>query len=106
MLRYVDDLFAPEMRQTVEHALQCVVRLIKVFLGSSSVSERKVAFNTEELCILGVDVAVSEKGFRFHPAASKVARWLRDIKFALKNGKLVPGLASKLAGRLSWSCTH
>jgi len=40
------------------------------------------------------------------PSADKVAKWSVCICTALDTNVLSPGQASKLAGRLSWSCQH
>ncbi len=73
MLRYVDDLFAPERwanmcgvmciavrhvsvggrRETMEHALQCLARLIRVLLGPTAVANKKLACGVS-LDVLGV----------------------------------------------------
>lgn len=47
LLRYVDDLFAPERVETMEHAMNCVARVIRALLGTnvdSSLSESSIFF--------------------------------------------------------------
>ena len=71
-LRYVDDLFAQERcadslahcfswvhvctlqrRSTMKHALQCLVRLIKILLGPTAVAPKKIECGTSRV-VLGV----------------------------------------------------
>ena len=49
-----------------------------------------------------VNIRMSKKGYKCMPQASKVERWTREIEEVLASGRLWPGAASKLAGRLSW----
>jgi hypothetical protein len=105
ILRYVDDYFGPDRLATVEHGLQCFVRLVRLLLGSDAVADDKTAFGSR-LDILGVDLEMSLKGFKFRPAAEKCARWRATIVDALFLEQLLPGAASKLAGRLSWACSR
>ena len=63
------------------------------------------------LCVVAVwceqvDIKMSEKGFKCKPAKRKVRKWMRCIKKALDERKLLPGGASKLAGRLAWAGSH
>ena len=61
-----------------------------------------------ELCILGIVVSVSSRGYRFAPADAKVLKWVAQIQAILESPRsvLLPGDASKLAGQLSWACTN
>ena len=103
LFRYVDDFFGCERPALVEHALGCLVRLLKLLLGQSAVADAKVEAG-RHLVILGVGVKVSKKGCTCRPAPEKVVKWVKAIDRALADDCLAPGDASKLAGRLSWSC--
>ena len=105
VLRYVDDLFAPERTQTMRHSLQCLARLIRVLLGPTAVAEKKLAYGTK-LDILGVDIKMSKRGYKCKPKRSKARAWIATLENALSLGKLLPGDASKLAGRLSWGSAY
>lgn len=85
------------------HAADVFARLVRVLLGKSAVADAKTESGSK-LCVLGVDISISTRGFKCSPAAAKVIRWCRDIEVALSRGVLLPGDASKLAGRLSWAC--
>ncbi len=103
-LRYVDDFFGPERAETAEHGLQCFARLVRVLLGADAVAEGKLVAGPA-LCVLGIDHEMSAKGYRYKPAAEKVAKWIALIEEALTADCLMPGVASKLAGKLSWGCS-
>ena len=83
------------------HALECLARLIRLLLGRSAVAANKLECGAS-LCILGVDIMLSFRGFHCKPAAAKVGQWICIIEEALGKERLPPGLASKLAGKLSW----
>ena len=50
--------------ETVEHAMQCVARLIRALLGESSIADKKLAFGKCGLEVLGVDMKLSAIGFQ------------------------------------------
>ena len=89
----------------MQHGLQCLARLVRLFLGPDAMAVAKMACGPA-LSILGVDVELSERGFRCSPTRDKVARWSADMRRCLAECRLLPGEASKLAGRLSWACSH
>ena len=103
LFRYVDDFFGCERPALVDHSLGCLVRLLRLLLGCSAVADAKVGCGSK-LLILGVDVVVRKKGCTCRPAAEKIVKWLKAIEKALAVNCLSPGDASKLAGRLNWSC--
>ena len=105
ILRYVDDYFGPDRLETVEHGLQCFVRLVRLLLGPDAVANDKTAFGAQ-LDILGVDLGMSVRGFTFKPAAEKCALWRAFMQETLRSGQLWPGAAGKLAGKLSWGCSR
>jgi hypothetical protein len=126
VLRYVDDLFAAERKESMEHALDCLARLLRLILGPGAAAPDKLEFG-EELVILGVRfacliscaracfshggfwqvrISLSERGFWCRPEQCKVEQWLAEIAEALSTLHLSPGRASKLAGKLAWGTTH
>ena len=91
MLRYVDEYFGPgrsvcclvrvyslyqcvidHRKETVLHGLQCFVRLIRVLLGSTAITDEKCECGPS-LVVLGVYIALSEKGYTLKPAAATVS---------------------------------
>jgi hypothetical protein len=42
VLRYVDDYFGPERKESLEHAIGCFVRIVRALLGSDSIADCKV----------------------------------------------------------------
>ena len=62
LLRYVDDMFAPERTATMAHALQCLARLIRAILGPTAVADKKLACG-KKLDVLGVGMKLSRRGF-------------------------------------------
>ena len=71
-LRYVDDFFAAERSETMEHAMKCMQRLIRAILGDDAVSDdpSKVACG-KGLCILGVDITARSDGILARPTPQK-----------------------------------
>ena len=74
-----------------------ICRLVRVLLGADAISERKLETGNP-LVVLGVQIESNLGGVVFFPAAEKVEQWKRDIKRALREGRLTVGEASKLAG--------
>ena len=101
-VRYVDDFCAPERPETMEHAMGCLARLVRLLLGTSAIEDRKLAHGMS-LIYLGVDIHISTAGFRLQPAQEKVEKCASMMKRALARNHLDAGCAEKLAGRLSWS---
>ena len=89
----------------MQHALECFVRLVRALLGHSAIAESKLDWG-DKVCVLGIDIEMSERGYKCRPSADKVVKWSACIGDALGSGKLLSGDASKLAGRLSWGCSH
>ena len=90
--------------ETLEHALNCTARLIRVLLGPTAVADKKLEFSKRRLDILGVTIKLSRRGFSCRPTKRKVAKWCDSLQRALDEDRLRPGDASKLAGKLSWGC--
>lgn len=103
--RYVDDFYGCEDASSLEHAVGCVVRVIRLLLGCEAVANHKVGFGPN-LVILGVELRLHTWGFSCRPAAKKILAMLKVIKEAVATWQLASGCASKLAGRLQWSCQH
>ena len=82
--------------------MQCFARLVRALLGESALSDRKLAFG-ESLEILGVILACTQDGYSASPSAKNIAKCLRVIERALRDGSLSSGAAQKLAGRLNWA---
>ena len=59
-----------------------------------------------DICVLGVDLELSAKGYKRRPAKAKIPKWRAAILQALADDRLAPGAASKLAGRLAWGGSH
>ena len=88
----------------MRHGLACFARLVRLLLGHSSIAEAKLDYG-RDLCILGIDVSTSLRGYQCQPSPDKVRKWLTAIDNALTSMKLPQGEASKLAGKLSWGCS-
>jgi len=104
MLRFVDDLFGAERAACAEHALECIVRLVRCILGPSAIAADKVAAGMP-LVVLGLQVRADHGGFSCTPSPDKVKKWRGRIGDALSSGVLRPGDAAKLAGALMWACS-
>ena len=59
-----------------------------------------------DICIYKVDIKMSKRGYKCKPMKSKTVKWVKTIDAALAEHRLMPGDASKLAGRLSWASSH
>ena len=60
----------------MDHALWCFARLVKLLLGDDSIAQKKLDFGPR-LCILGVDIQMSQRGFKCRPSADKAERCFR-----------------------------
>lgn len=85
--------------------MECFARLVRILLGPDSVAVQKLACGLQ-LEVLGILISIDENGFRCEPAPRKVKKWLFDIDVVLSECRLLPGAASKMAGRLSWGSSH
>jgi len=86
----------------VEHALECVARLVRALLGDDAVADGK-AEHGASLVILGVLICPEASGFRCRVAPKKAQKCKCVIVSALAAGSMQPGCVRKLAGRLSWA---
>ena len=82
--------------------LVLVCRLVRVCLGPTSVSARKLAHGNP-LTILGVDLCIKHDGVVFWPAEQKVANWIMRIQASMSDLSMSSGEASKLSGALQWA---
>jgi hypothetical protein len=81
------------------------VRVVKLLLGNDAIANHEIDFGPS-LVVLGVEVRLHMKGFSCRPAAEKATRIIACMKQAIATRVLTTGCASKLAGRLLWSCQH
>ena len=100
--RYVDDFFGCLQPGCAEHGMQCFAELVRLLMGSSAVSDKKLGYGNP-LTILGLDVEIHSQGMTCFPSKDKVLKWLSVIHKAMTTSRLTAGAASKLAGGLSWS---
>ena len=105
LFRYVDDLFAPERPESMQHAMYCVARMLRLMLGEAAVEDSKLEYG-QTLVVLGVRCLLAEARLYLLPAREKAAKCLFTIRTALAEGLLRGGCAQKLAGRLSWAQTY
>ena len=103
--RYVDDFFAVEALGTAEHAMQCFARLVRALLGGTALRAEKLDWGLE-LEVLGLRVSYDDHGMRVRVADKKAEEWGAAIGDVLESGRLPPGTASKLAGRLGFAAQH
>ena len=105
LFRYVDDLFAPEREQCMQHAMLCIARLVRAVLGPGAIEDRKLDCGSS-LVVLGVRCRFDVAGLSLFPERTKVLKWIASIRGAFDTGLLSAGDSQKLAGRLSWAQTH
>ena len=105
LFRYVDDYYGPDRRETMAHGVQCFARLVRTILGPGSIAEAKVE-SGDSLVILGIEVRMNAAGIAFRPNRDKSQKWQQEIQRAMRDRRLLPGCASKLAGRLAWACSR
>lgn len=105
LLRYVDDYFSADRAACAMHAMLCFARLVRCLLGPCAVSERKLCC-AAPLTVLGLDVCLSDVGARFTLHTDKRVKWSQRVQKALDSNQLSCGLASKLAGALSWAASN
>jgi hypothetical protein len=103
--RYVDDYFAADVREAAGHAMECFARLVRALLGPSSVKVEKLESGVS-LEVLGLLVTYDECGVRVKVSERKAVQWASAIEEVLASGVLASGLASKLAGRLSFAAQN
>ena len=106
LFEYVDDYFAAERPEVAEHAMLCFARVVRAVLGKTAIAADKLLFGPP-LEVLGVVIKLSHDRFTMSPCEKKLKKSLVMMKAALaEGGVLKPACASKLAGRLQWSCRY
>ena len=106
MFEYVDDYFAAERPEVAEHAMLCFARVVRAVLGKTAIAADKLMFGPT-LEVLGVTIKLSLDRFTMSPCEKKLMKSLVVMRAALaEGGVLMRGCASKLAGRLQWSCQY
>ena len=63
----------------MKYAAKCMARMIDAILGSGAAAPKKLLWGMD-LCVLGIDFALSEKGFQCRPAKGKASAWLQCIE--------------------------
>ena len=100
--RYVDDYFAAERKELMQHAMVCFARLVRAVLGQGAISERKLEYGNS-LVILGMLVEPCVAGVTFRLCPTRAKKWAQQLRDAIDSGYLDAGSAQKLAGRLTWA---
>ena len=109
ILRYVDDFFSAlraaeagararvgryfhaRSSAKAEHALGCLVRLVRALLGPLALAEHKKE-RGNPLVILGLRIKLSPAGMRATPSDDKAEKWMGRIAEALRTDKLTAGV--------------
>ena len=105
VLRFVDDFFTADRRESTAHAMHIFARLVRCLLGPTAIAAHKLQ-HANPLPVLGINVKVSSVGAIFWPEPEKIVKWIAQIEAALKAKRLDGGEASRLAGRLSFGSQH
>ena len=79
LFRYVDDLFAPERAQCMQHAMLCIARLVRAVLGPGAIEDRKLDCGCS-LVVLGVRCRFDVAGLSLFPERTKVLKWIASIR--------------------------
>ena len=58
---------------TVEHGMTCFAELVRLLLGRTAIVAKKLEHGLS-LCVLGVNINMSVKGFCLRPSPDKVER--------------------------------
>ena len=85
--------------------MKCFARLLRLLLGPSALSDRKLGFGAS-LEILGVEVVLTEEGYTAKPSQRTIGKCLRVLEKAPAENTMPSGAAQKLAGRLNWAGQH
>ena len=91
--------------ECVEHAMQCLARLVRAVLGEDAIENKKLDHGSS-LVVLGAEIRFKYEHFSCRPAPNTVAKCMKVIQQALSSNVLLAGDAQKLAGRLNWSTQH
>jgi len=88
--------------ESVEHGMRCFARLARALLGEDALSSDKLGYGPL-VDILGVQLLLSERGYKAMPSRKTINKCQRALVLALQGGSLSRGAAQKLAGRLNWA---
>ena len=66
-------------KETVEHAMQCFARLVRLLLGETAIAEKKLEFGLHGLEILGVRISRSGSSI-WHCCSVLSARWISPCR--------------------------
>ena len=105
ILRYVDDYFSVGRQECVEHSMHCFARLVQLILGKHAIATKKLEWGPN-LTILGIKFQLTRTGFRCFPSETKVRRWIAILEECRLKERMSAGLASKMAGKLSWGASR
>ena len=75
--------------ECAEHAVQCFVRLVRVLLGDSAISDKKVEWG-ESFTVLGVSIEMQSQGFTYRPSQEKIVKWIACMNIVLVKNTLYP----------------
>ena len=85
--------------------MNCFARLVRALLGNSAMADEKLGFGPS-LEVLGVQILLSELGWKAVPSRKMIRKCLKVILEALRVDALPSGAAQKLAGRLNWAASY
>ena len=109
LLRWVDDFYAVvrqgKGRLVSQHALSCLSRVVRAFLGPSSLADHKLC-EGPDTTIIGLVFMYIQGFVTVKISADKRIKWLAQIKDILKSKTLSLRQAQKLAGRLGFCAQH
>jgi hypothetical protein len=101
-LRFVDDFFAADRKDSVGTAKNCLARIVRAILGPTALAARKLEHGNP-LVMLGLSAKADRKSIRITPSKEKVDHWSHVLETALESGIMAAGDASKCAGRFQFA---
>lgn len=104
LFRYVDDFFCLDHAESTEHAMNCFTRIARAVLGTTAVAVGKLCCGNP-LEILGVSATLTPRGVDLRVADKKRLLWAGQMRERLALKVMSLGVASRIAGRLSFACT-
>lgn len=88
-LRYVDDFFAVDHPECVDHAMTCFARMVRAVLGPNAVAPDKLAHGVP-LEVLGLVVRIINKGIELVLPDKKMKEWTGQLLHARQAGVMPP----------------
>ena len=85
--------------------MNCFARLVRALRGDSAMADEKLGFGPS-LEVLGVQICLSELGYKAVPSRKTARKCLKVILEALRINALPSEAAAKLAGRLNWAGSY